>query len=488
LVIPVVALAAVLVRLLPLLFGDGLLSWGRYDDGVYYAASASLLDGRMPYRDFVLLHPPLIALVLLPFTLLGRLTTDPIGLVTARLTWMALGALAAVLAARFAGRWGALPALAAGLWVACSAETSYASQSTFIEPVADLALLGGLILLSCERERPRHELVGGLLLGLALTGKIWYVAPVGVLLLVMLLGRRYRSTLRAGGAAAVTAGAILLPFFALAPRQMWHMVVYDQLSRHADGKAGFLGRLGVAVGGRYLHLSPHLADVVAVLATIVVAAGIAACLRHRPSRPMAAVALTTLVVLVASPSIFRHYGSFSSAPVGISLGVGWVLVARRLRAARPALSTRSTVVLRSLAIAGLVVVLAGGGVLITHPDHRLFPRQQVEAVLPHAGCITSDNPVTLEITDRLSSDLRAGCPLPVDVTGESYGVSEPRRNDLAYLVWLQQYLRSGSTIILARHAGDGLEQQAIRGLGTPLFHHGTVTVIRPDPSRTPSAG
>ena len=477
--IPVVALAAVLVRLLPLLSGDGLLSWGRYDDGVYYAASAALLDGRLPYRDFVLLHPPLIALVLLPFALLGRLTSDPTGLVVARLTWMVLGTLTAVLAARFAGRWGTLPALAAGLWVACSAETSYASQSTFIEPVADLALLGGLVLLSCDRERPRHELVGGLLLGIALTGKIWYVAPVGVLLLVMLVGHRYRGVLRAGGIAALAAAAILLPFFALAPRQMWHMVVYDQLTRHTAAKEGFLNRLGIAVGGRYLHLSPHLSDVVAVAATVVVVGGIAACLRHGPARLMAAVALTTLVVLVVSPSIFRHYGSFSSAPVGISLGVGWALIGRRLR---------SMGVRRGLAIAGLATILAGGGVLVTHPDHRHFPRQEVEAVLPHSGCITSDNPVTLEITDRLSSDLRAGCQLPVDVTGESYGVHERRRKDVAYLDWLQDYLRSGSAIILARHRGDGLEQQAIGSLGTPVYHRGAVTVIRPGPSRTPSAG
>lgn len=477
-VIPFVALAAVLVRLLPLLLGDGLLSWGRYDDGVYYAASAALLDGRVPYRDFVLLHPPLIALVLLPFALLGRLASDPIGLVAARLAWMALGALAAVLAARFAGRWGVLPALVAGLWVACSAETSYASQSTFIEPVADLALLGALVMLSCDRERPRHELVAGLLLGIALTGKIWYVAPVGVLLLVLLLSRP-RSALRAAGVAAATACAILLPFFALAPRQMWHMVVYDQLTRRVAARESFLNRLGIAVGGRFLHLPSHLPTLVAGVAAVAVLVGIAACLRHRPTRPVAAVALTTLVVLVASPSIFRHYGSFSAAPVGVSLGVGWALIGRHLR---------STAVRRGLALACLAAILAGGGVLIAHPDHRRFPRQDVEAVLPSSGCVTSDNPVTLEITDHLSSDLRAGCALPVDVTGESYGVRVPRRKDVAYLTWLQAYLRSGSAVILARHAGDGLEQRAIGSLGTPVFHHGAVTVIRPDPSRTPPAG
>jgi len=44
-----------------------------YDAGVYYGAADALIHGRVPYRDFILLHPPLLMLVLTPFAALGRI-------------------------------------------------------------------------------------------------------------------------------------------------------------------------------------------------------------------------------------------------------------------------------------------------------------------------------------------------------------------------------------------------------------------------------
>lgn len=467
-----VAVVAFLVRIIPLLAGPGLLAWGRYDDGVYYTASAALLDGHVPYRDFVLLHPPLIMLVLLPFTLLGRLTSDPTGLVTARLVWMLLGTSTAVLAARFAGRWGTLPALFAGLWVACSSASVFASQTTFIEPAADVALFGALILLSCESERPRHELAAGVLLGLALTGKIWYVAPVGVLLVVMLLQRRWRGVARAGGAAAVVAGAVLVPFFAMAPHEMWHMVVYDQLSRPVAAKASLINRLGIAVGGRFLGLSTGASHAITVAAGLAALAGALRCVADRQARLVGAIALTTVIVLLASPSSFHHYGSFSAAPVAVSLAVGWCLLGRQLAGPRLVRSAAAIVAVAAVAVSGLLV--------LGRPAKRELPVAGIEAVLP-PGCITTDNPLTLIVTDRLSSNLRANCPLAVDITGASYGAHERRTHNMSYLDWLTDYLTSGQAIILARHEGDGLEQRAVRSLGTVIYRSGFVQVFRPGP-------
>ncbi len=55
--IPVlVAVVALVVRLALVLRGGGLYGYMGYDDGVYYAAAAGLVFGRVPYRDFVLLH------------------------------------------------------------------------------------------------------------------------------------------------------------------------------------------------------------------------------------------------------------------------------------------------------------------------------------------------------------------------------------------------------------------------------------------------
>ena len=40
---------------------------GNYDDGVYYSAATALVHGQLPYRDFLLLQPPGIAVLLAPF-------------------------------------------------------------------------------------------------------------------------------------------------------------------------------------------------------------------------------------------------------------------------------------------------------------------------------------------------------------------------------------------------------------------------------------
>ena len=63
-----IALLAFLARLLPTLHGGGLGGIDDYDEGVYFAGAQALTAGRLPYRDFVLLHPPGILLLLVRWT------------------------------------------------------------------------------------------------------------------------------------------------------------------------------------------------------------------------------------------------------------------------------------------------------------------------------------------------------------------------------------------------------------------------------------
>ena len=136
-VAPYVALAvlAFLARLLPALRGGGLLGLGAYDDGVYYTGAAALVAGRVPYADFVLLHPPGVLLALSPFALLGRLTSDPTGYAVARLAFMALGAANTVLVALLARRFGRVAAVVSGLFYALWFPATYWEARTTIEPL-----------------------------------------------------------------------------------------------------------------------------------------------------------------------------------------------------------------------------------------------------------------------------------------------------------------------------------------------------------------
>jgi alpha-1,2-mannosyltransferase len=106
-----VAALAFALRLSAVLHGGGPKGFfGRYDDGVYYSGAVALLSGRMPYRDFVLLHPPGVLLASAPFAEIGRLTHDSTGLASARVAWMGIGALIAVLIMVVTRRFGLPPA------------------------------------------------------------------------------------------------------------------------------------------------------------------------------------------------------------------------------------------------------------------------------------------------------------------------------------------------------------------------------------------
>ena len=138
---------AFLIRLVPVLTGGGLAFYGRYDDSVYYTAADALTFGRLPYKDFTLLHPPLLMLVLTPFALIGRMTTDATGLALARLVFMGIGATNTVLVAVIARRWGRYAAVVAGLMYAGWLPAVYGEQSTMLEPLGTTALCVALLLL-----------------------------------------------------------------------------------------------------------------------------------------------------------------------------------------------------------------------------------------------------------------------------------------------------------------------------------------------------
>ena len=82
---------AFLVRLLPVLRGVGLFGMIDYDDGVYFGSASALIHGLIPYRDFLLLHPPGILYVLAPFAALGNVVGDATAFAVARVAFMLLG-------------------------------------------------------------------------------------------------------------------------------------------------------------------------------------------------------------------------------------------------------------------------------------------------------------------------------------------------------------------------------------------------------------
>jgi hypothetical protein len=84
--------------------------------------------------------------------------------------------------------------------------------------------------------------------------------------------------------------------------------------------------------------------------------------------------------------------------------------------------------------------------------------------------------------NRLSSDLRAGCTVPVDVTGITYdALHSPlnRRDNYPWQIYLQNYLFSGRSFVvarghydqLARYVSDAIASQPELAEGDGLVLH-----------------
>ena len=136
-----VLLAAVALRIAPDLYAGNLMGVLEYDDGVHYTAGLALLHGHFPYRDFVLLHPPGIALLMAPIAGLGELIGHPAAMALARLGIIAVGLTNAALLARLLRPASRLAGLVAAAVYAAAPGAIYAERTVLLEPLLNLACI-----------------------------------------------------------------------------------------------------------------------------------------------------------------------------------------------------------------------------------------------------------------------------------------------------------------------------------------------------------
>jgi hypothetical protein len=482
-----VAVTAFVVRLAMVLRGGGLGGLMSYDDGVYYSAAGSLWWGRLPYRDFVLVHPPGSLLSLAPFAGLGRLTHDALGFQVARVAWMLVGSLNAALVVVATRRSGLVAATVAGLFYAVWTPAAMTETTTRLEPLVSLGLLVAVSVLSGGRPASRRgQVLAGCALGFATAVKVWAVAPALVVVVWMLVTTGRRAAVRVAGGAALTATVICLPFWLVTPAGMDRMVVLDQLGR---------GRTWAGTGVRLVSVlglrSPHghywwpLAGwcvAVAVLGAVAVAGSLGS------SRGRLAVALLVvqLGVLLASPSYFSYYAAFL-APALALLVAGGVAWARRLRA-RPR-GGRAVQVVGTLLVAGaLAAVAAVGSVAAAARVGKPFPAQDVARTVASSRCVTADSPDVLILTDVLQRDWHRGCRVLVDLSGLSYdgdalpllpdGTPVARALNPSWQRDLTGYLFSGDAMFLTRPASDGFSPESLQRLDAlPVLRRGRGFVL-----------
>ena len=316
-----IALLAFVARLLPTLHGGGLRGIDDYDEGVYFSAAQALIAGRFPYRDFVLLHPPGIVLVLTPFAALARVVSDHRAFELARLAFMALGSINAVLTAAIARRarsGGVVAAAVAGVLYAVWPPAIDAESTTLLTPRAPSAY--SLPCYSCTGGGPSSRGVPGRG-GTRRRGRRQDLgcrpprrdAGVGA------HPRRGGETARVACGAAAGVTAVCLPFFLAAPGpcSAWSSWTNSNGAKRTrepgDGSRGSSAWPASAAEPAPVCWSSPPRPVVRPRGR-----GSGA----RPGVARRALLAAIVTLLLTAPSFFAHYAGYAAAPLLVLTGTG----------------------------------------------------------------------------------------------------------------------------------------------------------------------
>ncbi len=217
-----------------------------YDDGVDFGSAVRLVNGAIPYRDFVLVQPPGISLLMAPAGWLATAVGTDAALAVARIVTACVGAGEIVLVGRLVRHRGPLAtALACGI-LAVNPGAILASHSVLLEPwVVLFCLVGALAVFDGDdvTTGDRRLALGAVAFGLAGAIKVWAILPVVVVLVICWRARGHRAALTYVGGVAAGFLVVVLPFVAFAPRAFYNDVIVAQLSRVEPTRVSLAGRL-----------------------------------------------------------------------------------------------------------------------------------------------------------------------------------------------------------------------------------------------------
>lgn len=194
-------------------------SFPRFSDGNAYMYMASLVgEGAVPYRDFFLASPPLIVYA---FALFGKV----FGFRWEYFNYLpvlfsAIDAL--VIYLLFRNVFGKLARLSAAVvYLFSFAVLATSDFYSGVHMALALALLGTLAIVR------RWPFLGGVLLGLAVLGKLYMVVMFGALVMYLLFRRKWSDGGRSLAGFLVVVGATCLFFGWLAGQQFWQAVFFN---------------------------------------------------------------------------------------------------------------------------------------------------------------------------------------------------------------------------------------------------------------------
>jgi len=435
-VIIVATLIGIGLRLYQLSRPGYLLGITEYDDGTDFGSAVRLIHGSLPYRDFIMVQPPGITLLMAPVALATKTMGTVSGMAVARVLTALASAAAVPLGGLLTRHRGLLAVLLTCGILAVYPDSLQAARTVLLEPWLVLfCLLGALAAFDGDRLAGGRRLVwAGLAFGFAGAVKVWAILPV--LVILALAARRPR---QAGGfAAGVAVGFLVpvLPFALLAPGTFYRSVIVAQLVRSDVTRVPVATRLQNMLGLTHLHpLDTPLLVVIAVAVVVIVTAlmVLGARLAHRPPPPLdwfAALSCVVIIIAFLWPADFYyHYAAFLTPFLALALALPLARVVASLpgsgrRARAGLLMRRGVTVAAAVVLATLVGLQTGSESLLS----AAVPASEISAVehtIPPGACVLTDQVSYTIGINRFVSDV-PGCSVMVDGVGSDYALSNGR--------------------------------------------------------------
>jgi len=394
-----------------------LLSVDEYDDGNYFGSAVRLVYGALPYRDFLIVQPPGITLLMIPAALLSKVTGTAWGMAAGRLLTAGAGAAAVALAGLLVRHRGLLATVITCGIMAVYPDSIQATKTVLVEPWLVLfCLLGALALFDGDHltARTRRLVWGGVALGFGGAVEPWAIFPVLVLAVLALRWPR-RLAAYAGG---VAAGFLVpvIPFAALAPHSFYEATIVAQIgNRPGAVRYPLWLRLQDMTGLADVSRPTHLVDLAAaflIVAVIFGSLGLAFLLTWRLPPALDLFAVGTMVLVVAaflwSSQFHYHFAAFLAPFLAMAIALPVSALARDLRL-----------------LSGRDAPAPSGPSGPSALQWRTSVVTSAERLIPPGSCLLADEVSFAVMTNRLVSDV-PGCSLLLDGTGTNFALSHGR--------------------------------------------------------------
>ncbi len=466
LVIAAATLLALGLRLYQLSRPGFLLSVTEYDDGPYFGSALRLVNGSLPYRDFLIVQPPGITLLMVPAALLSKVAGTAWAMAAGRILTAFAGAAAVTLAGLLVRHRGIFAVVVVCGICAVYPDSVQAAHTVLVEPWLVLfCLIGAVAVFDGDRltTSVRRLAWGGAAFGFAGAIEVWAIIPVIVIAVLSLRSVR-RLAIYLGGVAAAFLVPVL-PFAALGPRQFYQGLVEAQVGPRAHtARVPIWQRLKDLTGLTDLAQVSHLTILAAALIIAAVALGslalaVLAARRPPPALDMFAVVTTGLVVITFMwPHQFHyHFGAFLAPflAMAVALPVSSLLPGARAAAGRadpaagrtdPAAGSTDPAAGRPGQAAGARTApavltwcaagLAGLAIIAMAAVQARWERAQppkeptsviaaARRVIPAGACVFTDEVSLTIMANRFTSNV-PGCPLLLDTTGTDLALAHGR--------------------------------------------------------------